>query len=84
MQENETTLSDFLNAYNAKNIVKNKACFKSIENPCCVDLIITEKQGSFQHTNFFETGISDHHKLITAVMKAKQSNKGSAQVCSLP
>ena len=41
MHENETILSEFLNAYNAKNIVKNKTCIKSVENPSCVDLIIT-------------------------------------------
>ena len=70
VQENETILSEFLNAYNAKNIVKNKTCFKSIENPSCVDLI-TDKPGGFQHTNVFETGISSHHKLVTTVMKAK-------------
>ena len=40
VQENETMLSGFLNAYNTKNIVKNKTCFKSIENPSCVYLII--------------------------------------------
>ena len=62
--------SEFLNACNAKYIVK-KTCFKSIENPSCIDLIITDKPGTFQHTNVFETGISDHHKLVTTVMKAK-------------
>ena len=71
MQESETILCEFLNAYNAKNIIKNKTCFKSIENQSCVDLIITDKPGSFQHTNVFETGISDHHTLVTTVMKAK-------------
>ena len=69
-QESETILSEFLNACNAKYIVK-KTCFKSIENPSCIDLIITDKPGTFQHTNVFETGISDHHKLVTTVMKAK-------------
>ena len=71
MQENETILSEFLNACSAKNVVKNKTCFKSIENPSCVELIITNKPGSFQHTNIFEIGISDHHKLVTTVMKVK-------------
>ena len=71
VQENETMLSEFLNAFNAKNIVKNKTCFESIENPSCVDLIITDKPGSFQHTNIFERGISDHHKLVTTVIKSK-------------
>ena len=74
MQENETIFSEFLNAYNAKNIVKNKTCFKSIENLSCVDLIITDKPGSLQHTNVFETDISDHHKLVSTVMKAKLTN----------
>ena len=71
VQENETILSEFLDGCNAKNLVKNKTCFKSIENPPCVDLIITDKPGSFQHTNVFVTGISDHHKLVTTVLKAK-------------
>ena len=43
VQENETILSEFLNAYNAKNIDRNKTCFKSIENSSCVDLIIVDK-----------------------------------------
>ena len=80
MQVNETILSEFLNAYNAKNIVKNKTCFKSIENPSCVDLIITDKPGSFQHTNVFEIGISNHHELVTAVMKAKFTKASSKYV----
>ena len=70
MQENENILSGFLNACNAKT-VKNKTCFKSIENPSCVDLIITDKPGSFQHTNVFETGISDHRKLVATVTRGK-------------
>ena len=71
VQENENMLSEFLNAFNAKNIVKNKTCFESIENPSYVDLIITDKPRSFQHTNIFKRGISDHHKLVTTVIKAK-------------
>ena len=80
VQENETILSEFLNAYNAKNIVKNKTCFKSIENPSSVDLIITDKPGSFQHTNVFEIGISNHHELVTAVMEAKFTKASSKYV----
>ena len=77
MQETETILCEFLNAYNAKNLVKNKTCLKSIEDPSCVDLIITDKPGSFQHTNVFEIGISNHHELVTAVMKAKFTKASS-------
>ena len=42
---------------------------QSIEIPSCVDLIITDKPGSFGHANVFETGISDHDKLVTTVIK---------------
>ena len=80
MQENEIILLEFLNAYNAKNIVKTKTCFKSIENPTCVDFIITDKSGSFKHTDVFETGISDDHKLVTTVMKAKFTKASSKYV----
>ena len=34
-------------------------------------MITADKPGSFQHTNVFEAGISDHHKLATTVIKAK-------------
>ena len=80
VQENETILSEFLNAYNAKNIVKNKTCFKSIENPSCVDLIVTDKPGNFHHANVFETGILHHHKLVTTVSKAKFTKVSSKYV----
>ena len=39
--------------------------------PPCVYLIIIDKPGSFYHTNVFETGISDHHKLVTTIKKKK-------------
>ena len=39
--------------------------------PSCVDLIIIDKPGSFHHRNVFETGISDHHKLVTTTKKKK-------------
>ena len=40
-QEDEPDIDTFLLDYDAKNIVKEKTCFKSIENPSCVDLFIT-------------------------------------------
>ena len=80
VQENETILSDFLNVCNAKNIVKNKTCFKSIEIPSCVDLVITDKPGNFYHTNVFETDKLHHHKLFTTVSKAKFTKSSSKYV----
>ena len=35
--------------YNFKCLVKEPTCFKSIDNPSCVDLILTNKSLCFQH-----------------------------------
>ena len=62
-------MADFLNAYNLKNLVHQKTCFKNPDNPTCIDLILTNSPRSFQNTNVFETGLSDFHKLTTTVLK---------------
>ena len=50
-EEGESCLDTFLCDYDAKNIVKEKTCFKNIEKPSCIDLIITNSAQSFQNTN---------------------------------
>ena len=34
-----------------------------------MDLLVTNFKPSFMNTNVFETGISDHHKIISTIMK---------------
>ena len=46
-EDTEPILSSLLEQYEAKNIVNNKTCFKSIENQSCVDLLITNSYRSF-------------------------------------
>ena len=43
--------------------------FKDPENPSFIDLLLTKKPLSFQTTTVIETGLSDFHKMIVAVMK---------------
>ena len=71
IQEHEQALSEFLDKYNANNLVKDKTCFKSIENPSCVDLLITNSFKSFQNTTVISTGCSDFHKMSLTVLKSK-------------
>ena len=40
-----------------------------VENPTCIDLILTNKSRSFQNSLTMETGLSDFHKMITTVLK---------------
>ena len=50
------------------NLIKGPTCFKSV-NGSTIDLFLTRNKYLFQKTNYFETGISDHHHLIAAVLK---------------
>ena len=61
-----------LSQFDVKNIVKGKTCFKSITNPSCIDLFITNKPLSFQNTNTLSTGLSDHHKMVITVLKVAE------------
>ena len=53
----EESISEFLNLYNLKNIVKQNTCFKNLDKPTCNDLILTHCPRSFQNTDTFETGL---------------------------
>ena len=68
-EESEEIFSYFLKCHNASNIVKEKTCLKSLDNPSCIDLIITNKPGCFQNTVVTTTGLSDCHKFVS-VLKA--------------
>ena len=69
-QETELCLKEFMYQYDSKNIVKDKTCFKNVENPSCIDLFITNSANSFQNTTSVFTGLSDCHKMVLTVMKS--------------
>ena len=68
-QETEPILSEFLNMHSAKNIVKEETCFKSIENPSCIDLFLTNTPNLFFNTSTINTGLSDCHKMVVTVLR---------------
>ena len=55
--------------HSAKNIVKEETCFKSIENPSCIDLLLTNKPNLFFNTSTINNGLSDCHKMVAAVLR---------------
>ena len=69
VEEDAECLQEFLFHYNAKNLVKEKTCFKSIENPSCIDLFLTNSYQNFQNTTTVATGLSDFHKMVITVLK---------------
>ena len=62
-------LSHFLDMFALSPLNINPTCFKNSKNPSCIDLLLTNFKPSFMKTNIFETGISDHHKMISTIMK---------------
>ena len=62
--ENETPLNNFMETFGLANLITEPTCFKSPENPSSIDVILTNKKKSFLKSGTYETGVSDHHKLI--------------------
>ena len=59
-------MEDFCSLNNLESLIKKPKCYKDHENPTCIDLILTNRLGYYQHSNVFETDISDTHLLIAA------------------
>ena len=47
-EESEPCFSQFLVKMNAKNIVKKPTCFKSLNEPSSIDLVITKHEGNIK------------------------------------
>ena len=68
-EPNEPLMQEFLDSFGMKNLVKETTCYKNLQNPTCIDLIITNSQCMFQNTKTVETGLSDFHKMTVTVLK---------------
>ena len=68
-------MADFCCTYNLTCLIKENTCFKSLVNPSCIDLILTNRSQSFQNSGAIETGLSDFHKLIITVLKTSFRKK---------
>ena len=55
-------------------MINKPTCYKNSDKPTCIDLILTNCPGSFQNPCVIETGLSDFHKMIVAVMKPRVIN----------
>ena len=66
---NEEHMKNFCETYNLTNLIKDPTCFKSVENPSCIDVMLTNRSGCFEDSKTIETGLSDCHKMTVTVMK---------------
>ena len=65
----DKAMEDFCFLNNLESLISKPTCYKNHENPTCIDLILTNRPGYFQHSNVFETGISDFQLLIATQLK---------------
>ena len=59
-------LSNLCDTFSLKNIINGKTCFIA-QKGTSIDVLLTDWPRSFHKTGIFETGFSDHHKLILSV-----------------
>ena len=56
-------------AYDLSCFIKKPTCYQS-HTPRCIDVLLANRKHLFQLSNTFETGLSDHHKLICTILKS--------------
>ena len=66
---NTPHMSDFCLQYDLSNLIKEPTCYKNPVNPSSIDVILTNRESSFQSSIALEVGISDHHKMVITVLK---------------
>ena len=62
-------------SFDLESLIDSPTCYESI-NITCIDLILTNKKNHFMKSVTFETGLCDHHKLITTILR-KAISKGN-------
>ena len=62
-------LDAVIQPYNLNNLI-NKPTYCQSNNPTYIDLILTNKKNLFKLSNTFETGLSDHNKLVSTILKS--------------
>ena len=68
-------MKDFCDMCDLSNLIKDYTCYKNPENPSSIDMILTNRASSFQHSQTVETGLSDYHKMTVTVMKSQFNKK---------
>ena len=70
-------LKDFMCSFDLESLINPPTCCKST-NPTCIDLILTKKKNHFMKSATFEADLSDHHELITTILR-KTISKGNSK-----
>ena len=61
--------SDLHDTFSLTKIINSKTCFKAQKGKS-IDVLLTNRSGSFNKRGIFEKCISNHHKLILSVFRS--------------
>ena len=61
----------FCNQHKLKSLNKDPTCYKNIDNPSCIDLLLTNSAKSFKGTVTKEKGLSDFYKRVATALSEK-------------
>ena len=75
-EESDTTIKDFCDIYSFKNLIKDATSFKNSDKPKSIDLMLTNRNGSFQNSCVIDTGLSDFHKITVTVLRSHLNKLG--------
>ena len=70
-------MEQFCASYNLKSLFEEPTCFKRVDKPSCIDLMLTNYRKCFQNSGVYETGICDFHKLTFTILKTYFQNAKS-------
>ena len=60
---------NFCKLKDLSSLIDKPTCYKNFGKLKCIDLILTNNPSYFQHSNVFETGLSDFHLLTVTEFK---------------
>ena len=60
---------NFCELNDLSSLTVKPTCCKNFDKPTCTDMILTNKPSYFQHSNAFETGLSNFHLLTVTEFK---------------
>ena len=75
-EESDATIKDFCDIYSFKNLIKNVTCFKNPDKPKSIDLMLTNRNRSFQNSCVIDTGLPHFHKITVTVLRSHLNKLG--------
>ena len=62
-------MENFCNLNCLESLIQKPKYYQNPSQPTCIDLILTNQPSNFQHSEVFETNLSDFHLLTVTELK---------------